>query len=300
MRVGDAAAAEDSFSSAFGAALSASGISLSSLRRRLLDRANPISIATLSYWRSGERTPEGATSLAVIDDIERLLDLPTGALLRLIPERVRLGSVHEPRNPFTEQQVRTALAETLEILDAPPLDITRELSSQVVADVAADGYLRRRTARTLIQSVVPQTVDQVTYTLVSEINTIDRPVMTVHGARIVRDHLHASEHVYAYVMQLDQPLTLGASTMLEVTMESAEEYISQPETGAFVVRPIHDLVLWTRFHPDSVPDWVEELEQTDDTEGLVARPLRPQPSVHQSRRDFGPGALGIRWGYDDR
>lgn len=296
----DDAADANSFSTAFRAALSASGISLSSLRRRLIDGANPISIATLSYWRSGERTPEGATSLAVVDEIERLLGLPAGALLCLIPERVRLGSLHEPRTPFTQEQIRAALAETLEILDAPPLDITRELSSQVVADVAADGYLRRRTARTLIQSVVPQTVDHVTYTLVSEIDTIDRPVMSVHGARIVRDHLHASEHVYAYVMRLDQPLTLGASTMLEVTMESEEEYTSQPETGAFVVRPIHDLVLWTRFHPDAVPDWIDELEQTDDTEGMVTRPLRPQASVHQSRRDFGPGALGIRWGYDDR
>lgn len=296
----DDAADANSFSTAFRAALSASGISLSSLRRRLIDGANPISIATLSYWRSGERTPEGATSLAVVDEIERLLGLPAGALLCLIPERVRLGSLREPRTPFTQEQIRAALAETLEILDAPPLDITRELSSQVVADVAADGYLRRRTARTLIQSVVPQTVDHVTYTLVSEIDTIDRPVMSVHGARIVRDHLHASEHVYAYVMRLDQPLTLGASTMLEVTMESEEEYTSQPETGAFVVRPIHDLVLWTRFHPDAVPDWIDELEQTDDTEGMVTRPLRPQASVHQSRRDFGPGALGIRWGYDDR
>ncbi|WP_334151591.1 hypothetical protein [Microbacterium sp.] len=293
------AAETRSFSSAFSAALSASGISLSSLRRRLIARANPISTATLSYWRSGERTPEGATSLAVVDDIERLLDLPTGALVRLIPERVRLGTLHAPHNPFTEEQIRSALAETLAILDAPPLDITRELSSQVVADVAADGLLRRRTARTLIQSVVPQPVDHVTYTLLSEVDTIERPEMTVHGARIVRDHLHASGHVYAYVMQLDQPLTLGASTMIEVTMESRQEYAWQPETGAYVVRPIHDLVLWTRFHPDAVPDWIEELEQTDDTEGPVTRPLRPQPSVHQSRRDFGPGTLGIRWGYDD-
>ena len=299
MNIDDAAEAS-SFSSAFSAALSASSISLSSLRRRLIDRANPVSIATLSYWRSGERTPEGATSLAVVDEIERLLDLQTGALVGLIPERVRLGRLHEPRNPFTEEQIRTALAETLAILDAPPLDITRQLSSQVVADVAADGYLRRRTARTLIQSVVPQPVDHVTCTLLSEVDTMDRPEMTTNGARIIREHLHASGHVYAAVMQLDHPLTLGASTMIEVTMESRQEYAWRPETGAFVVRPIHNLVLWTRFHPDAVPDWVDEVEQADDTEGLVTRPLRPQSSVHQSRRDFGPGTLGIRWGYDDR
>lgn len=289
-----------SFSGAFGAALSASGISLTSLRRRLVDRANPVSLTTLSYWRSGERAPEGAASLAAVEDIERLLGMPPGALSGLVPERVRLGALHEPRNPFTEEQITLALSETLELLDAPPLDITRELSTHVIADVSADGYLRRRAAQTLIQSVIPTSVDHVTYTLLSAEDVIDRPEMTVRGARMVRDHLHVSEHVYAYVLKLDQPLTLGATTMIEVTMEGHGEYTSQPETGAFVVRPIRDLVLWTRFHEDAVPDWLDELERTESTDGTVYRPLRPQTSVHQTRRDFGPGALGIRWGYDGR
>lgn len=289
-----------SFSDVFAAALSASGVSLSALQRRLVDRANPVSMATLSYWRSGLRAPEGAASLAAVEDIERLLDMPPGALLSLVPERVRLGAIHDPRNPFSEEQITQALNETLDILDAPPLDITRELSTHVVADVAADGYLRRRTARTLLQSVTPGTVEFVTYTLLSADDTIDRPDMTVQGAQVVRDHLHASGRVYAYVLQLDQPLSLGVTTMIEVTMEGQGDYTSQPETGAFVVRPIRDLVLWTRFHEDALPDWLDELERTEATEETVYRPLRPQVSVHQTRRDFGPGALGIRWGYDDR
>lgn len=289
-----------SFSEVFAAALRASGVSLSWLRRRLVDRANPVSMATLSYWRSGLRAPEGAASLAAVEDIERLLDLPPGALLALVTERVRLGAIHDPRNPFTEEQITQALNETLEILDAPPLDITREISTHVVGDVTADGYLRRRTSRTLLQSVSPGTVEFVTYTLLSAEDPIDRPEMTVHGARMVRDHLHASQRVYAYVLQLDQPLSLGVTTMIEVTMEGHDDYTSQPETGAFVVRPIRDLVLWTRFHEDAIPDWLDELERTEATEETVYRPLRPQASVHQTRRDFGPGALGIRWGYDDR
>lgn len=288
------------FSGAFAEALSASGVSLSSLQRRLVDRANPVSLATLSYWRSGERAPEGVASLAAVEDIERLLDLSPGTLLDLITERVRLGSLHESRNPFTEEQITQALAETMEILDAPPLDITRELSTHVVGDVSADGFLRRRSAQTLIQSVSPATVEYVTYTLLSSDGSIDRPEMTVHGARMVRDHLHVSEHVYAYVLRLDQPLAFGATTMIDVTMEGHDDYTSQPETGAFVVRPIRDLVLWTRFHEDAIPDWIDELERMADAHETVYRPLRPQSSVHQTRRDFGPGALGIRWGYDDR
>lgn len=287
-----------SFSQVFAAALRASGVSLSWLRRRLVDRGNPVSMATLSYWRSGLRAPEGAASLAAVEDIERLLDLPTGALLAQVTERVRLGALHDPHIPFTEEQITEALNETLQILEAPPLDITREISTHVVGDVDADGYLRRRTARTLLQSVSPSTVEFVTYTLLSAEDPLIRPDMTVHGARMVRDHMHASERVYAYVLQLDQPLSLGVTTMIEVTMEGHGDDTSQPETGAFVVRPIRDLVLWTRFHDDAIPDWLDELERTEDMDEMVYRPLRPQASVHQTRRDFGPGALGIRWGYD--
>lgn len=294
----DGTAAHAPFSRAFRESLSASGRSLSWLQRRLVDRANPVSIATLSYWRSGERAPVGAASIAAVEEIERLLELNTGSLIRLVTEKVRLGGLHAPQNPFTEEQVTSALAETLAILDAPPLDITREISTHVIADVAADGYLRRRTARTLIQSVTPAVIDYVTYTLLSAEDTFDRPEMTVRGARMVRDHLHASQRVYAYVLQLDEPLTHGETTMLEVTMSGDGDYTSQPETGAFVVRPIRDLVLWTRFPDDAIPDWVEELERTEDDDEMVYRSVRPQASVHQARRDFGPGALGIRWGYD--
>lgn len=292
---------ENPFAEAFGAALAARGLSLTALRRRLIDSGNPVAAATLSYWRSGERVPDGASSHAVVDEIERILGLPDHALIRLIPERVRVAPVRPSKSPFSDGEVQSALAETLQLLDAPALDSTRELTSLVVNDVAADGILRRRTAQTMIQSTLPETIDHVTYTLVSEIDVVDRPEITVHGARIVRDHLHASGQVYAYVMKLDQPLAPGASTMLEVVMEEHGEHRSrQPETGVAVFRPIRDLVIWTRFHPDAMPDWLEELESVDETGELFARPLRPKASVHQARRDFGPGALGIRWGYEGR
>ncbi|WP_435746400.1 hypothetical protein [Microbacterium sp. PMB16] len=286
-----------SFSGVFAAALTASGVTLSWLQRRLVAHANPVSIATLSYWRSGERSPEGTASLAAVEDIERLLGIAPGALSSLIPERLRLGTLHNPHNPFTEALVLEALDETLELLDAPPLDITRELSTHVVSDVGADGVIHHRTAQSLIQAVAP-TVDLVTYTLVSAEGTLLRPELSVRGARVVRDHLHESQHVYAYVLQLDQPLVLGATTMIAVTMDRHDAHTAQVDTGAFVVRPIRDLVLWTRFHPDAIPDWIDELEKTDPEADMVDRPIRPRASIHQSRRDFGPGALGLRWGYD--
>lgn len=290
------------FAQAFSDAIAARGASLSWLHRRLADNATPISIATLSYWRSGERHPEGTRSLIALEEIEFQLGMTPGTLLDLVSERSRLGSLSPAQEPFSEDEVRSAVAETMRILDAPPLDITRELSAHIVSDVGPDGLLRHRTSQLLIQAVAPH-VREVTYSLISASNTVRRPRCTLRGATLVREHLHESEHVYTCVLRLDEPLEVGATTMLEIAMAAAPETLhrgpAHEETGAFVTRPIRDLVLWTRFHPDAVPDWVEEFERATATDEIECRPLRPRRSLHQSRRDFGPGILGVRWGFDD-
>ena len=290
------------FAQAFSAAITARGVSLSWLHRRLKDRANPVSVATLSYWRSGERHPDGLRSLTALEDVECLLELEPGSLLDLVSTRARLGSLAPAQNPFTESQVRQAAAETLRRLAAPPIEATRSLSAHVVSTVDENGRLRSRTAQVLVQAVAPF-VHEMTYALMSAESIVRRPEeCTLRGATLVREHLHESEHVYACVLRLDRPLVTGATTMLEIGMtvppSTAGALPDEDETAAFVMRPIRDLVLWTCFHPDAVPDWVSEFERTPATDGLVSRGLTPRESLHLSRRDFGPGILGIRWGFD--
>lgn len=289
------------FAEAFSKAITERQVSLSWLHRRLKDRANPISVATLSYWRTGARHPEGSRSLTALEDIEALLGLEQGALLDLVSARTRLGSLGPAHNPFTETQVTQAAAETLQLLGAPPIDATRSLSAHVVSEVDENGLVRSRTAQVLVQAVAPS-VYEMTYALMSAENRVRRPICTLRGATLVRDHLHESEHVYACVLRLDRPLMMGATTMLEIGMQATPQGPGQlpaeDESAAFVMRPIRDLVVWTRFHPDAVPDWIQEFERSTATDGLVSTPLTPRESIHLSRRDFGPGILGIRWGFD--
>lgn len=68
------------FAEAFDAAVADRGVSLSSLHRRLAELATPVSVATLSYWRSGRSVPERATSLAAVGVLEEVLGLGPGAL----------------------------------------------------------------------------------------------------------------------------------------------------------------------------------------------------------------------------
>ena len=61
------------FADAFADAIARRDVTLSALRTRLEDRGNPVSLATLSSWRSGTRTPDVQRSWAALSDLEDLL-----------------------------------------------------------------------------------------------------------------------------------------------------------------------------------------------------------------------------------
>jgi len=287
------------FSRALGDRLTDRGWSLSELHRRLAAGAHPLSIATLSSWRSGARRPWGEASLAALGEIEQILGVNPGALLGLLAEQSPLGELDAAEVLFTETNLDALVAETLQLLDAPSFDVTRELSTQATTEVGADGWALRYTSRTLIQAVAPL-VTEVTYTTVSPDGWTEGPRVTPVGARAVRQRLHPSGKVHGVVYELDRPLPHGSTTMLEFESDLTSDAGSDRESGAFVARPIRDLVVWTRFHPDAIPDWIDEVEETAETGGMLERALAPQASVHQARRNFGPGVLGLRWGYGDR
>jgi hypothetical protein len=107
--------AQNGFPEALRVAISRSGRSLESLRRRLDERGTPVSIATLSYWQSGRSRPQRAASLRAILHLEELLGLPAGHLMHRIGPR-RWPSVPTSERatspvPTAHSGVESALAE---------------------------------------------------------------------------------------------------------------------------------------------------------------------------------------------
>ncbi len=284
------------FARALGAALEESGCSLSALHRELVRVGHPVSIATLSSWRSGMRRPGGDASRRAVEAVEGVLGLAAGALLRRLAEGPELSALEPGRVPFSEAEADAVIAETLRLIDGPPFEVTRELSTQVTTEVGASGRIVRFTTRTLLQAVAPL-VTEISYTAVSLEGRTHEPRITPRGARIVREGAHPSGRAHGIVYELDQPLPHGSTAVLEIEFDLSADPTHERESGAFVIHPIRDLVVWTRFHPEAVPDWVVEVEESPGTEGMIERPLIPDVSMHQVRRDFGPGALGVRWGY---
>lgn len=286
------------FAAALRAAISERGLTLARLRRQLIDDGNPVSMATLSYWRSGDRQPEGAQSLSVVDGMEDRLGLPRGHLGALLRASSRLGPVAPPRLPFDEEREHRETEETLRELHAAPQDALRDLSTHVTAFVGASGSVERVIMRSLVQS---------TKGVISEVPLIDvAPIETdvmsrisdVVGGRVDREYQHPGRLLSGVVIALDQPIATGATTLFEFTETFPVGYPSRQSVWHGTSRPARESLIWVRFHPDALPSWCEEYIETDDEHSSSMRPVHGG-SVHLARHAFGPGVLGIRWGYDE-
>lgn len=114
---------EEAFADVFRAALAERGMTLSWLQHAIAERGNPGSLATLSYWRSSRRRP-GAQQRETILDVEELLRIDDGALLRLAETRRPVKDTTEPQPRFVETEfigdLDAQVAEMMQVLDAPP------------------------------------------------------------------------------------------------------------------------------------------------------------------------------------
>ncbi|QOR69740.1 hypothetical protein IM660_13845 [Ruania alkalisoli] len=290
---------ESTFAGAFGAAIDNSGVTLTSLVTSMSERGIPMALATLSSWRSGARKPSGPRSVEAVTEMEDLLGLRAGQLTSLVLPPTRLGTVSPARVPVWEQDERTQIEETLATLGGGFGD-ARQLSANVVNDVGADGCVVRRSSRWLYQAVAPAVRRLPGILLPVEPATRAPVVDIVAGGSLGRQYLHPSGMVYGVVIELERPLNAGETTMVELDVDIPRGFPLGQAVDYHLTRSVRDLVIWTRFTPASLPVWIGEYEEHDGRRSLTDKQLRPgSSSVHQVRRDFGPGVLGLRWEMED-
>ena len=140
------------FAAALRAAIAERGITLSRLQKGLAEDGNLVSMATLSYWRSGDRQPEGAQSLSAVEGIEDRLGLVRGHLSSLLGPSTRLGPVAPPRLPFDEERENRETEETLLALRSAPQEALRDLSTHLTVHVGASGAIESNVMRNLVQA----------------------------------------------------------------------------------------------------------------------------------------------------
>ncbi|WP_227468182.1 hypothetical protein [Microbacterium sp. YJN-G] len=275
-------------------------MTLARLHARLAERGNPVSRATLSYWRSGARRPEGAQSLAAIADLEDMLGLDPGALIDRLGPSLRTGPLGATSFPFDRELLEERVKETFLAMGAAYPDPTREQTIHAVTDVGPDGQVVRRTTRIVIQATAG-VVTEIPFVEITAGTPSPPPVFqAIGGGRIARTHSHESREIHGFIFETEHPITTPNSAMIEWSVTYPPGFPAGDGTGHGVAFQARELLLWTRFDAAAVPDWCEEVEET--TAGVVATPrhLSGARSLHAVRRAFGPGALSIRWGFGER
>lgn len=286
------------FAAAFRDAIRARQVSLTWLHQRLTDRASPVSMATLSYWRSGSRQPEGAASLAAVDEIEALLGLAPGALSRSITPAPRIGAVSVAHVP-NEEEIAQAIEEITVALGATPQSDLRDLSTLVIADAGPDGDLRSVTLRTLVQSTASVMSSIPLFDFVTSPGAAPKELVDVRGGRFAPTYRHRDGRVVCDLLELDKPIPPGGTTMIEYTELYPTGYPDARSVTHTVSRPARQTMIWARFHPDAVPDWCEEFVEVDGDETVQLHDVSDAGAVHAFRFGFGPATLGVRWGFDE-
>lgn len=288
------------FAAALSEAIIARGVTLTWLRERLAASGNPVSAATLSYWRSGTRRPEGSQSLSAIDEIESLLRMEAGSLRRLVGPSLRVGPVRAPQHPLETARLERATAETFAELGAQISEHVRDVSTTAVTEVDADGFVASRTTRTLLQCTSGSITSVPYLELTPGIRTPAPVFSVISGGRLARVHSHSSGEVHGALFELERPLGPAQTTMLEWKLELPAGYPPSSDTGHGVARRAREVVLWTRFHPDALPDWIDETEETPTGTTVTPLTLDGATTIHQVRHGWGPGMLVLEWGYGER
>lgn len=286
------------FAEAFRDALERRGMTLATLRERLRSHGNPISLMTLSYWRSGARHPEGAVSLAVVTDIEDILGLESGTLMRRLRPSRRLGAVDQ-RHSVGEERIAAMIEETWAQLVPDPAPDLRDVSTHIVADVDEAGYLRTVRNQAVLQCVSGVLTEVPYFEVAAAPTDVIPEFRAISACRIGRGLLHPGGEVFGVMLELDRPVEPAGTAVVEWEATFPPGYPFARFVEHAVDRRSREVLMIVRFHPAAPPTWCEEFEDGPEGETVLSRLLDVSPAVHVVRNGFGPGRVGISWGYDE-
>lgn len=286
------------FATAFAEGLERRGMSLAALRNELVARGTPVSLAALSYWRSGRRQPEQEQSLRAVALIEEILGMFPGELESLTaPGRRRRWPRSDPLDVNPDRRdAKTRLLGQLGMSSPFEEVVERDVTTKYDLDVR--GRAVRFTHISVLEAIVPG-ARRLALVMVGE--NPDEPPLTFTAlggyrlGRVVRDD---TSMVTVAEMLLDDELPMGQTAIVEqqVELDGAED---DNELLYWAWPRVNSVSQWVRFHPDMVPDWCEAFTVINGIEESEEVPIRGS-SVHRTVTRFGPGTVGLRWFWGDR
>ncbi len=297
---------EAEFTQALRAAIVSRGVSLESLRQSLAERGSRVSVATLSYWRSGRSMPDRGGSMIALAQLEEVLSLPAGFLTSKVKPR-KPGSVVASALPT---HYRTAQSPPVAIRHCESFDDAVVRAGLAELGMDWDDGLDRVSYHDRLQ-VRPDRTDgshDVRTVFVATRPGAHRfPIWSTHDDRKAFPFVMGlsncrlgrvvefREHVaVAAEMFLDHTLDKGESTIVEHRLESIGQDLPVTQLLRRVSTPIRELVMEVRFSGEQLPRAAKTRRIVEDTDVQEATTLVGS-SVYLLVIDPDPGIYGLEW-----
>ena len=288
----DIRSSRESFAERLSRAMLDRTTTLKGLSAQLARLGESVSVATLSYWRSGGRHPS-RSSVSAIEAIEEILAIPRGELVELAlrgPRKSRIPAQAE--NPFTvpaidraSDEIAALLGETEDTL-TPVVLVSRLQVSQ--------DWRRGVGTRTTVARVHggDEATHVVEYIAIPGGAEVPPAFVSSTGMRLVDMIPHPDGEVFGFRFELVGPVASGTLTQFSSTFDVP---LTELVHGEAFNRPVREVALALEFDAESAPEWIDEIEGWDPNAEGKPIPLDGRQSIVISRSHFGPGLLGLRW-----
>ncbi|MFJ6481128.1 MULTISPECIES: hypothetical protein [unclassified Streptomyces] len=142
------------FHLALRAALAARGLPLHRVQHRLATQGIKVGVTSLSYWQQGARRPRHPESLRAVTALERILELPDGALLRLLAAQdPGPGSARPPTRSYRALfSLGGTVEQLLDGMDLPPDGGLHSIGHHERVRIGPAGELRVRESQQIVRA----------------------------------------------------------------------------------------------------------------------------------------------------
>jgi len=293
------------FAAALRAAIAARGLSLDRIQDRLMRRGIKLSIATLSYWQSGQRRPERPASLRALKQIEVILGLPADSLSALLGTTNR----RENRGLTEAAPAITDLwpgnSDIAELLAGVPTNADSSLRRLTQHDrvcIGADGRIKSLRCTQLMRAD-QDGADHFLFVFDWEGQGYSPPIVTsLRNCRLGRVVFNTMKGLFAGEFVFERPLRRGETVLIEYEFyNSCRGMRPRQHDDSYsrrFGRPIREYVLEMCFDEEAPPQRCQHFaSQLEDGDPKMIRNLQMGLSntVLAVGRDFGPGYFGIHW-----
>lgn len=200
----------DDFATRFTAAVEARKLPLDRLQARLAEAGCQVSVATLSYWRTGRSKPWRHRSLEAVSELERILEVDPGHLLEALPRERGLDW-----NPLAVLPKRDVTERAIESMS---VDLSRRWSRIMVEDLMVVNAGRCETRQTTRMWLEAKVDGAANWPVIFYPDDDDAPSGHIHAVSgcIVRDVVPIDgTPLLVAELSTPRPLSRGERTMIE-------------------------------------------------------------------------------------